>query len=30
MINFYVKEQWDYLYPKDRRIFEIEDEVYME
>lgn len=29
-INFYVKEQWEYLYPRDRNIIEREDEVYME
>lgn len=28
--TFYKKEDWQYLYPKDRNIIEIEDEVYIE
>lgn len=29
-VKFYKKEDWTYLYPKDRNYIEIEDEVYME
>jgi len=29
-VYFYMKESWDYLYPKNRKIIQIEDEVYME
>ena len=29
-VYFYMKESWRYLYPKDRNILEIEDEVYLE
>jgi hypothetical protein len=25
-----MKENWEYLYPKDRNIMEIEDEIYLE
>lgn len=29
-VRFYKKEDWEYLYPKDRNFIEIEDEVYMQ